>query len=103
MDGAEHHAGDCRPHGRLYRPGDFVGSCNEFAGKHPARKLCLGRAGQSSAHRDARQNQVHLNMNRREFIETTAIAASATLLPALSRAAEESSGKKRAIKKGIMY
>jgi len=42
-------------------------------------------------------------MNRRKFIETTAVAATATLLPTLSRAAEESQGKKRAIKKGIMY
>lgn len=39
-------------------------------------------------------------MNRRNFIQATGLAATATLIPAFSRAAEE---KKRTIKKGIMY
>ncbi|HMJ64163.1 MAG TPA: sugar phosphate isomerase/epimerase family protein [Candidatus Binatia bacterium] len=43
-------------------------------------------------------------MNRRNFIHTTGIATAASLItPALAHAAEESSAKKRAIKKGIMY
>jgi len=43
-------------------------------------------------------------MNRRRFIHTAGLAATASLVaPATVHAAEESAGRKRAIKKAIMY
>src|SRR5688572_18136954 len=101
MDGPQHDARNHGSHGRLHRPGDHVGRRDEFTGEPRARKPHVGHAPSSAARRHPGQNQIHLTMNRRTFLHSTAMAAAATAVaPAI---AAETAPKKRAIKKAIMY
>src|SRR6185503_17775655 len=102
MDGAEHDAGDRRPHGRLHRAGRHMGTGHEFAGESAARVAGLGCAGKSAGRGDAGKNETCVNMNRRKFIQTTGLLAAAGAVSPTLLAAAEPSGKKP-LKKAIMY